>query len=248
MPSQQEPSYRRVVAALRDLITSGELAEGDRLPSVREIARRYGVTVGTANRAVAELRGEGLVVVRHGAGAHVRRFRAIRRSSPSRIARERWGHGKLIQDADTEDRPRTADVTVGEIPAADWVAEPFGIQPSTPVVFRTRRFLVEDRPVQLATSYLPVELARGTPIMHTDTGPGGIYARLADIGHSPASFTEYLRARMPLPDEATRLDLPEGTPVIEITRHAFDARGRCVEVNRMVLDGSAYLLDYSFPA
>jgi GntR family transcriptional regulator len=84
--------------------------------------------------------------------------------------------------------------------------------------------------------------------MHTDVGPGGIYARLAEGGHGPATFTEYLRARMPLPEETERLELPEGTPVVEVTRHAFDDSSRCVEVNRMILDGSAYLLDYTFTA
>jgi hypothetical protein len=30
-----------------------------------------------------------------------------------------------------------------------------------------------------------------------DTGPGGIYSRLADIGHGPARFIEDVSARMP---------------------------------------------------
>jgi len=77
---------------------------------------------------------------------------------------------------------------------------------------------------------------------------GGIYARLAELGHAPATFTEYLRARMPHPDETDRLDLPDGTPIIEITRHAHTETGDCIEVNRMILDGTAYLLDYTFPA
>lgn len=246
--STQVPAYRRVVDGLRQRILSGELQEGDRLPSVRDITSAYQVTTGTAARAIAELRGEGLVVTRHGAGAYVRRFQAIRRSSPGRLARERWGEGQLIQDADTGSRPRTVDVEVGETAAPDWVAAALGIAPNTPVVFRSRRIVVDDRSVQLATSYLPTELARGTQIMHTDTGPGGTYARLADLGHTPSSFTEYLRARMPLPAEVNRLELSEGAPVVEVTRHAFTDAGRCVEVNRMVLDGTAYLLDYSFPA
>jgi GntR family transcriptional regulator len=122
------------------------------------------------------------------------------------------------------------------------------LEAGSPVATRSRRFLVEDRPVQLATSYLPVDLARGTAIMHTDTGPGGIYARLGELGHAPATFTEFLRARMPVPAEVGRLELPDGTPVIEITRHAYTRAGRCVEVARMVLDATAYLLDYTFDA
>jgi GntR family transcriptional regulator len=243
-----EREYRRVADALRDQILSGELGEGDRLPSIRQLVMRHGVTAGTAARAVAALRAEGLVITAHGSGAFVRRFAPIRRSSPGRLARDQWGAGKQIQDSDTGQRPRTVDVEVGEVPAPDWVAEALGVAPGTPVVYRSRRFIVEDRPVQLATSYLDLELVRGTSITYTDVGPGGIYARLADIGQEPVKFTEELRARMPTPDEVAKLTLPDGTPVIEIKRCAFTEPGRCVEVNRMALDASAYLLDYAFTA
>lgn len=243
-----EPAYRRVVAALRKAIESGELREGEKLPSVRAIADQHHVPLGTASRAIAELQADGLVIAKHGSGVYVRQFRSIRRSSPSRLARDRWAAGGAIQDADTADRPRVVDVETGETSAPDWVAEPLGIEVGSPVAVRSRRFLVEDRPVQLATSYLPIDLVRGTAILYTDTGPGGIYARLDELGHAPATFTEFLRARMPTPAETERLHLPDGTPVIEITRHAYTEAGRCVEVGRMILDATAYLLDYTFPA
>lgn len=246
--TSDEPAYLRVLTELRNLIVRGELTGGQQLPSVREIADRYGVSTATAGRVIAELASGGLVITRHGAGAYVREFKAIRRSSPRRLSFDQWGLGQQIQDADTPDRTRTVDIEVGELAAPEWVAGPLGLKTDDPVVFRSRRFVVDDRSVQLATSYIPTDLARGTAIMHTDTGPGGMYARLAETGHAPDHFVEYLRARMPLPDETRRLDLPTGTPVIEVTRHAFEDSGRCLEVNRMVLDGMAYLLDYSFPA
>ena len=82
----------------------------------------------------------------------------------------------------------------------------------------------------------------------TYTGPGGSYARLADIGHAPARFREDLRSRMPSPDEAERLDIAPGTPVVEIIRVALDAAGTPVEVNEMTADASAYIFRYEFPA
>ncbi len=249
-PQSDLAAYRRVLSALREQILSGALGEGDKLPSVREIVAEYHVATGTAARAINALQAEGLVVTRHGSGVYVRTFRKIPRSSPARLSRERWGSGQAIQDTDVDpqERERVADIEVGETVVPEFAAGPLQVAPGSSVIFRSRRYIIDDRPVQIATSYFPPELVRGTAIMHTDTGPGGSYARLAEQGHAPMTFTEYVRARMPIPTETERLGLTEGVPVIEITRHALEAGGRCVEVNRMILDGSAYLLDYTFPA
>ncbi len=100
----------------------------------------------------------------------------------------------------------------------------------------------------LSTSYLPASLVEGTAITEPDTGPGGIYARLAELGHGPVRFREEVRSRMPLPEETAQLDLPAGTPVMLICRTAFADKGRVVEVNEMVLDAAAYVLEYDFDA
>jgi GntR family transcriptional regulator len=97
--------------------------------------------------------------------------------------------------------------------------------------------------------YLPADLVTGSAITQQDTGPGGVYARLAELGHAPAHFREDLRARTPQPEEAAELELPSsGTPVVEIVRTAFTEAGRPVEVNEMTLDASAYILRYDFDA
>lgn len=244
----EQPAYRRVADQLRRLILSGELAEGTRLPSLREIASQYGVAVSIATRALDVLRGDGLVMARPGAGTYVRRFERIVRSSPTRLARDHWGAGAAIQDHDTGPRARAVDIVVGDTAAPDFVAEALGVEPGTPVLTRSRRFVVEGRAVQLSTSYLPTELTRGTRIEHTDAGEGGTYARLAERGLAPTRFTERIVGRSPLPAEATALDLQvDGARVLEVTRFAY-AEDRCVEVNRMILDSDAYELAYSFPA
>lgn len=241
------PAYERVTDELRDAILNEELT--GRLPSLAGLATRYGVTTDVARRAVEVLRGEGLLVTRQGSGTYVRLFQRITRSSPGRLARAHWGAGKAIQDADTGIRPRTVDVVVGETPAPAYVADAFGIAPGDPVLTRSRRFVVDARPVQLAMSYLPLDFA-DTRLAYTDIGAGGTYARLDELGFGPARFTERLVARAPLPDEVERLELGSsaGAIVVEIVRYAYTEAGRCVEVNRMVLDASAYTLEYDFSA
>ncbi|GAA2685898.1 hypothetical protein GCM10009864_69270 [Streptomyces lunalinharesii] len=53
---------------------------------------------------------------------------------------------------------------------------------------------------------------------------------------------------MPSGDEADRLCLGAGTPVIVVVRTALAAGGRAVEVNEMVLDSAAYVLTYDVEA
>ncbi|QFU91243.1 TetR/AcrR family transcriptional regulator C-terminal domain-containing protein [Amycolatopsis sp. YIM 10] len=71
MPSLTEPPYLRIAAEIRARILTGELAAGDRVPSVRQIARRWGVALATANRALATLRENGLVEAKVGSGTVV---------------------------------------------------------------------------------------------------------------------------------------------------------------------------------
>ena len=58
--------YQRIAADLRGAIDCGALSEGDPIPILNAIAKKYGVAVGTAQRAVALLASSGHVMVRSG--------------------------------------------------------------------------------------------------------------------------------------------------------------------------------------
>lgn len=60
-----------ILASIRRRIVSGELKPGDRVPSTREITRRWGVAMATATRVLTTLQQEGLVVARPGIGTVV---------------------------------------------------------------------------------------------------------------------------------------------------------------------------------
>ena len=105
-----------------------------------------------------------------------------------------------------------------------------------------------DWPVQVATSWIPADLANGTPIAERDTGPGGTYSRLADLGHAPAEFTEEVRVRVPADEEITALRIDLDHRVYAITRVASDRVGRVVEVNTIVLPTHQWTLTYTWRA
>ncbi|MFE9843447.1 GntR family transcriptional regulator [Streptomyces goshikiensis] len=246
----RRPKYLRIAAALKDAIAAGEYGPGDRLPGESDLMSQYGVARMTARQAFGVLQTEGLAEARKGAGVFVREFRVgIRRRGIQRLAVEVWGSGGSIWGVDGKGRdPEVEFLGVAEAAAPDAVASSLGLPDGAMAVVRRRVFLLDGKPVMLATSYLDAVLVGGTPIAEPDTGPGGIYARLADLGHKPARFREEIRSRMPSADEADRLGLAAGTPVVLICRTAFTADGRVVEVNEMVLDASAYVLEYEFDA
>jgi GntR family transcriptional regulator len=206
----------------------------------------YSIARATARQALAVLINEGLAVPRRGSGVYVRLFRPIRRHGSRRLSREQWSKGRAIWDADTRGRAYTVDeIRIERVAASDDVAR---LLDTDDVWTRRRRYMIDKRPVQLAASHFPADLVEGSAITAPDTGPGGVYARLGDLGYSPVHFTEEVRSRMPQPEEARLLKLPAGTPVMVVVRTAFTIGGMPVELNEMILDSASYVLQYDFDA
>jgi DNA-binding GntR family transcriptional regulator len=67
-PRDPRPAYEQIAHDLRTAIKEGRLQPGDRLPTEREHAGRYGVAVGTYRQALSVLRQEGRLAThkRHG--------------------------------------------------------------------------------------------------------------------------------------------------------------------------------------
>mgnify|MGYP003418762952 CR=1 FL=1 len=68
----EEPTPRGIAAGIARLIRTGELAPGDRLPTVRELARELGVSPATVSTAWQTLASTGLIVSRGRSGSTVR--------------------------------------------------------------------------------------------------------------------------------------------------------------------------------
>ncbi|MEU3711639.1 GntR family transcriptional regulator [Streptomyces catenulae] len=247
--NDRQPKYQRIAEELKEAVRVGEYGPGDRLPGENDIMAAHQVARMTARQALGVLQNEGVAEARKGVGVFVRDFQPLRRRGVQRLARDQWGAGRSIRSADAGERELVVDqVVVSEESAPQAVADVLRIAPREAVCVRSRRFSLDGKPVLLATSYLPAALVAGSAIVRKDTGPGGIYARLAELGCGPVRFREQSRSRMPSRDEADRLRLGAGTPVIVIVRTAFADGGRPVEVNEMILDSSAYVLEYDIEA
>lgn len=78
------PVYLQIAGQIRERVREGQLAPGDRLPPIRELARSLGVNRDTVSTAYETLAAEGLLDARVGRGTFVRglRPRAVPAAAP----------------------------------------------------------------------------------------------------------------------------------------------------------------------
>ena len=69
--SSQDPIYEQVSRQIKSQIISGDLAEGDPLPSIRKLAKELQISVITTKRAYEELEREGFIDTVGGKGCFV---------------------------------------------------------------------------------------------------------------------------------------------------------------------------------
>ena len=66
-----KPIYQEIADELRDMISSGALAPGDRVPSTNELSTYHSVNPTTSAKALTEIFNEGLAEKRRGLGMFV---------------------------------------------------------------------------------------------------------------------------------------------------------------------------------
>lgn len=71
-PSSEVPIYRQLVTQIVLAILCGDLKPGDRLPSTRELARRFGLHPNTISAGYRQLHRDGWTETRSGSGVYVR--------------------------------------------------------------------------------------------------------------------------------------------------------------------------------
>ncbi|MGW3646660.1 GntR family transcriptional regulator [Streptomyces sp. NPDC000878] len=222
--------YQQVAAAIREAILAGEFAPDSLLPSEAQLMARYGVSRPTVRNAIAALRAEGLIDVRHGKGSFVRTSGQPALTLERRITRTTEGTfvmpgGEVWDEAEQASAYRTRTTKdTGRLLQLGAEEALFGCD----------RLLIAPTAGARAMhrTLIPFTTAETVPLLAEEpsTQPAAIYGLLTQEGHK-LSWTETVRARMPLPDERTALRLPDATPVLHLARvtHAADGRPLILE-------------------
>jgi GntR family transcriptional regulator len=200
------PAYRRVAAALRAQITSGELQPGHRLPSETEMTTSLGVSRITIRHALSVLATEGLVETRHGAGTFVSHppvpFQLYHLASFIEVMRSRGLQpGSRVLGFDIEAPPPEV---------ADWL----GIEPA----YRLERLRLIDGEVACHdVTWLPVAIGSQLPREALDRRSlYDLYER--ELGLPVLGASQRVSALSAPSGLARLLGVPRGTPLLAVER------------------------------
>lgn len=245
MTQQHTPQYVQIASDLRNRIDAGEFPVGRKLPSYEVLTRHYDVGRGVIKEALSVLEVDGRVRVVTKSGTvvldatereRVNRGRTVFRNDVGYVFNQKAGHWPPV---------RTPQRSWGTAPAE--VAKLLGVDQDAEVLIRHRVVgPAGGSPMQSVTSYVPEDIARGTPIEEANTGPGGILDRLEqDMGHGPLLWEEEVGTQLPTAEQANELEMSKAVPLLVLTRTSTSSStGRVVEVSVTRMSGARFAVAY----
>lgn len=243
MPSEKpQARYKAIAAHLQRGILDGTYPAGQPLPSEEILAKQFGVSRPTVRQGIAELRAAGLVEVMMGRGMFVRSPHARPSLTVPRGVRQA-DDGRYVEadgirwDTPDEPGPVRVDATLA-------VAELLRIPVGDPVLFREAlRMADRGRLRQLYRAYVPLSVLADGDLGERASLFPHLYETLSGLGYE-LHFTEYVRTRMPLPEQVAALRLPEGVPVLVVVRLTLDGAGRPLALEEFHWPGDDLELKY----
>lgn len=225
--SVAEPLYLQLSRAIERAITTGELADGDRLENELSLTERLGVSRPTARQAIQELVSKGLLVRKRGVGTQVVRSKFSRDERLSSL------YDDLIEAGKTPST-RLLDFRIG--PLADEIAQRVSLPTGEPYLQLRRLRLADDLPLAVLANYLPARIE----LDPADLEQHGLYPCLRRAGVNLKLAHQRVGARLATDDEAALLGATPPLACLTADRLAYDDSGRLVEYGRHIYHAARY--------
>jgi len=220
------PPYLQITQFYRDRIESGELKEGDRVPSARQIVDHWKVAHATAAKVLSTLRSEGLVTTTSGgAGGTVVAPRNNRPPADDDVPAVK--QRVPVHPPGEHSRVAAAEV----VRAPKWVAEALGVDAGAEVIRRHHVTYRDATPVAASTSWFDAKLAELAPaLLATDRLRQGTTEYVAEqTGRPPGQGREQMAAGVADDATAADLDVSKGSPVLVGRNWVRDRSGAVLE-------------------
>jgi len=218
-----------IEAELRRRIETRIYPPGGRLPRFSDLRAEFGVAKGTVDVVLARLEAAGLLIRIQGSGLYVRDRVVVERHLLDDVLTEfrlavtgRASEAGLFEIVTGHDV--VVDVAYEQQPASDRVAAMLHLEPGTPVLQRTFRYLLTGvspaAPHQIAYGWMALDLAERAGLTDPSVERKGVgsMAQLIGAGVELVTAKRRIESRMPTLAESTELAIPPGTPVFELHR------------------------------
>ncbi len=226
--------YAELAADLRGRILRGQWQPGEALMAESELARSYGVALGTMRQAIALLVDQGLLERRHGKGTFVKA--GLGGASMLRFFR--------FRNADASQPPSSRILSCRKVHASPAAATAFGVPAGSPVLALERLRSLDGRPRLLESIELPLPLFDAMAATDTSTWGDLLYPFYQQCcGVVVHQAEDQIRFEPLRAVDARRLGLDKGHPGVRVDRRAHDLAGRCVELR--VTRGDAFDFQYT---
>ncbi|WP_245979930.1 GntR family transcriptional regulator [Gryllotalpicola protaetiae] len=213
------PLHVVVADALRERISSGELAVGAPLPSESELGAKFGASRGPVRQALAQLRNEGLIETSQGRVPTVL-GRPLAHSIDDFFSFSAW-----VQATGRTPGQHTIELA-WRVPPAD-VAAKLQLAASERAVVIVRRRSIDGLPAMLERSWYISEVGR--QLFDFDPDEGSIFGALIERGVALDSGTHTIDAVAADAIDAEQLDVAVGTPLLRVERLTSSAGGQLLE-------------------
>lgn len=227
------PLYVQIRESLREKIAAGEIAIGEQLPGEQDLAKLYGVSRMTLRQAIDDLARQGHVRVLHGRGVIVV-SRKVRRD-----------YGRLTgfhEDFQARNlRPSSRLLERRVIPADEAAAENLALKIGDPVIYFSRLRLAEGQVVACNDVRTPAALC---PWLETaDLEHQSLYKLYEAHGLKLEWAHQIVEARAATPEQARKLDVDPGSPLLYTERTTYAADNLPVEWTQATGLPGLYSLD-----
>jgi GntR family transcriptional regulator len=232
------PKYAQIVNAIQQRISDGTYPPGSPIPSEARLVEEFGASRPVVVRALGMLQQDGWIDSEQGRGRFVRHRRG----------RSAGGTGVAAELLSGEDVAVVRVLDVGVIEAPNRAASALGVDPGTPVLARRRLVDSSIGPVELAVTYVPVDLAAGTELGDGQPLATGVLEHLARRkGVAWDHAAERVSARLPTAGEARLLDISRRDCVLTVLVTAYDRVGAAVLATDAVMPTVRRELEDTYP-
>ena len=209
-PPTAGPAYLRIKAWVLAQISGGILNEGDPVPSEARLAMQFGVSRMTVNRAMRELRDEGVVVRVQGSGTFVARSKYESTVVAIRSIDEEIRSRGHVHRSEMQRRERCV--------ADELLAEAFALPPGTALYHSVMLHFENGEPIQVEDRYVNPAVAPGYIDAHFAHETPSAYL----MREAPLSSVQFAIEACAAPDEiAAWLRIGAGDAALVLRRRTL---------------------------